>query len=110
MSIRVKIYESETVREIAEKIWEGLDVMASCTVFGFVEDCNRLIPKGEAVLIVLKELDDKENIKKIGTTGKRQRIFKYRNNSIGGPIAHKIFTWEKRIVDSDVRYTIWRYQ
>ncbi len=111
MSILVKIYDTETVAEIAKKIYYKFDVMASCTIYGFVKEENRdaLLPKGEAVLMELRRLDDLENMQ-YSSNGKRQRKNKYKPNSIGGPIAQRIFTWDKKVVDSEPRYTIWRYQ
>lgn len=82
--------------------------MASCTIYGFVNNDGKIKPKGEMVVDYLETLDEMENIKYKGSV--RMRDYKYRKDSVGGPIAHKIFTWEKRIVDNEVRYTIWRYQ
>lgn len=106
----VKIYDSETVIEIARKIYNDFDVMSSCRVSGFVLDeaLSRLIPKGEIIMAQIKKMyeDEYVDINK----GKIYRKYKYKDNSVGGPIAHKIFTWELRIVDDEPRYTIWRYQ
>lgn len=108
MSIAVKIYDTDSARDIARKIFEEFDVMSSCCVYGFVEKDSGLIAKGEYVIEYLKMFDEMENLKFRGE--KAERNFKYRKDSIGGPIAHKIFTWEMRIVESEPRYTIWRYQ
>ena len=109
MSIHVKIYDTDTADEIAKKIYIYFEVMASCSIYGFVTKGESLIPKGQCVLDSLRKLDEMENIKK-DAIGRLIRKFKYRKDSIGGPIAHKIFTWEIRIIDSEPRYTIWRYQ
>lgn len=103
----VKIYESDTAMEIARKIYESFDVLASCNIYGMVlNDKERvLFPKGEAVL---KHIEDLYGLDFLYANGKRKYVFK--KDTIGGPIAHKVFSWEKRIVDSEVRYTIWRIQ
>lgn len=110
MSIMVKIYDTDPVEVIAKKIYNDLDVMMSCTIFGFIHDIDgrNLTPKGEIVLNELKRLDDLEHI---GIrAGGKYRKYKFKENSVGGPIAHKIFTYEKRMVDSEPRCTIWRFQ
>lgn len=106
MSMVIRIYDSDTIEEIVFKIYYDFDVMASCKISGFVmhEGLKKLIPKGELVIEELRKLDLQENI----SEGKRK--YKYKKDSVGGPIAHKIFVWEKRVVDQEVRYTIWRYQ
>lgn len=105
----IKIYDTDTVWEIAKKIWEDFDVLASCTVYGFVEVEKSLVPKGQLVVSELRKMDELENVKK-NAVGSKVRQWKYKKDSIGGPIAHKIFTWEKRIVDDEPRFTIWRVQ
>lgn len=104
MSIYVRIYDTDTLDDIASKIFNDFDVMAFCTIFGFLTVGEKLVPKGEIVLRKIKEMDIAKNV----PGGKRKNV--YKKDSIGGCIAQKIFTWEKRIVDKDVRYTIWRYQ
>ena len=71
--------------------------------------------KGQAVLNELKILDENENCAEYNSArhenGKKKiRIYKYKENSIGGPLSHKIFTHQRRIVDHEPRYTIWRFQ
>jgi hypothetical protein len=106
----VKIYDTDTPKQVAKKIYKDFDIHASASIYGFYTDIanEKIVPKGELVLEELRlmyEADQYEN-----KAGKMVRKFQYRSNSIGGPIAHKIFTWEKRIVDSEPRYTIWRFQ
>lgn len=109
--MHIKVYDTDTVEQIAKKVFYEFDVMASVTIYGFVmnEQEQKLMPKGEAVLEYIRKLDQFNNFKD-RENSKPVRYFKYKKDSIGGPIAHKIFTWEKRIVDSEPRYTIWRYQ
>jgi len=104
----VKIYDTDSSRDIARKIFYEFDVSASCNISGFVEKNGHLVPKGEYVLEFLDMFDQIENIR--FHKDKKMRKTIYRKNSVGGPIAQKIFTWEKRIVDNEVRYTIWRFQ
>jgi len=106
----VKIYDTDSIRQIAQKIYNDFDVCASCTIIGFVinEATEQLMPKGEAVVAHLESMDELANCRYIGE--KKVRNYKFRKNSVGGPIANKIFTWEKKIVDSEPRITIWRFQ
>lgn len=110
MSMGVRIYDTETVIEIARKIYEQFDVGSSCTIYGFVMwiDEKKLVPKGEMIWMQLEQLDKEEHI---GTEdGKRGRKYKFKKDSIGGPIAHKIFSRDIKVVDSEPRHTIWRIQ
>lgn len=106
----VKIYDTDSIFEIGLKIYHKLEVNCSVSIFGSVisQDEERVIPKGELVIKHLEKMYDEEymNIR----DGKRTRKYKYRPQSVGGPILHPIFTWEKRIVDGDIRYTIWKVQ
>lgn len=109
MAIHHKIYDTESVEDIVRKIYFNFEVNASCTIYGFImnEKTEELVPKGEVVIQRLKWWYETENIAPNG-----RRIWKYKDTatSLGGPIAHKIFSWEVRIVDSEPRYTIWRVQ
>lgn len=107
----VKILDTDTANEIAKKIYEKFEVLESCTVTGwFVEPGEQLVlGKGEMVLNELRRLDSEEHIDSL-KSGKNSRRNSLKPNSIGGPIAHKIFTWERRIVNNEPRYTIWRWQ
>lgn len=110
MSMMCKIYDTDTVYDIARKIFNEFDIGAMCRVSGFFMDekANILRPKGEIVIEQLKDMDLGVNCKKY--TNGIQRKYVYKKNSIGGPISHKIFTWEKHVVDNEVRITIWRFQ
>ncbi len=102
-----KIYDNDTPFNIASKIYGGFELHQSCTIMGFYrrEADMELVPKGEIIMGIIEELYKGEYCYK---DGKRKNQFK--PNSVGGPIAHKIFTWEKRIINNEVRYTIWRIQ
>lgn len=102
----VTILDIDSAMEIAKKIYERFEVLESCNVVGWGE---HYLGKGEDVLNLLRLLDEQDHII-YNRGGKRQRENRYKANSIGGPIAHKIFTWERRIVNSEPRYTIWRIQ
>ena len=101
-----KIYSTDSPRDIAEKIYKSFDKGDMVQVFGWVQTKDNLIDKGEAVLECLRWFYEFEHF----GHGGRARELKYRKNAIGGPIAHPIFTWEKRIIDQEPRYTIWRLQ
>lgn len=102
----IKIYTTDSVREAAEKIYNSFEPGDMVQIFGWVEKERKLIAKGDAVLEVLRWLYERDNY---GHQG-RAREYKYRKDSIGGAIAHKIWTWEKRIVDQEPRIMIWRIQ
>lgn len=104
----IKIYDTEQPDAIARKIWNNFEVHQSCTIYGFYRDGEELIPKGEAILRILRALYEVDHC--WDKAGKQFRKYQWKANSVGGPIAHKIFTWEKRVVDNEVRYTIWRFQ
>jgi len=105
-----KLYDTDSVVEVARKIYYHAEIMQSFAVYGFAmdEENKKLIPRGELVLRCLKAFDEIDNILEKGE--RRYRNYKFKKDSVGGPIAHKIFTWEKRVVDSEPRYTIWRFQ
>lgn len=104
----VKIYSTDTAREIAEKIFNQFVPGDMVQIFGWVkmEKTETLMPKGEAVLEVLRWLYENKHY---GHNG-RAREYKYKLNAIGGAIAHPIWTWERRIIDGEPRFMIWRVQ
>jgi len=103
------VTETDTPRIIAKKIYDRLSVGESTTIHGWMinEVSQQLSPTGDLVLEELRYWDEVDHI----SDGKRkQRVYKYEPNSIGGPIAHKIFKWNKVFVDKKPRVTIWRIQ
>lgn len=106
----VKIYNTDSVEVMAKKIYNFFEVGQSCTVYGFVvnELIKKVTPKGELVVDYIKSLYEIDCMRII--SGRVKRAFLYKKNSVGGPVAHKIFIWDKKIVDSEPRYTIWRFQ
>lgn len=103
-----KIYSTDSCKDIAKKIFETFDPGDIVQVYGFVTDMKtgKTRDKGDAVLEDLRWFYE---FKHYGHAG-RARTYEFVKDSIGGPILHPIFTWEKRIVDSEPRYTIWRKQ
>lgn len=77
-------------------------------IYGFVEveGQEKIITKGEAVVQRLTWLYEHEYY----GHGGRARDYTFKAKSVGGPIAHPIFTWDKKIVDSEPRVIIWRFQ
>lgn len=104
----IKIYDTEKPEDIARKIYEQFDVHQSCTIMGFYKGEEDLIPKGKVVMDIIEMLYSLEFCRDKG--GKQYRVYSYKPNSVGGPIAHKIFTWDKKIINNEIRYTIWRVQ
>lgn len=106
--MEIRVYDNETVQEIAYKIYQSFEIFQSCKVTGFIQDGRRMEAKGELVLKEIDRLDRLDNVRKMGEKMTRKR--KKPPNTVGGYVAHKIFQWEKNIVDNEVRYTIWRIQ
>ena len=106
----VKIYDTDSVTEIGKKIYEFFEVGASVSITGFVtiEEEMRIEPKGMMVIEYLKLLDEIDNVEQTKT--KKIRKYRYLTNSIGGPVAQKIFTYDIRTRDSQPYITIWRSQ
>lgn len=104
----VRVYDTDSILDVIKKIWEHFEINQSCAIYGFImhEKESRLVPKGQVIIEELEKLDRMEHFR----GEKERRRFVYRKDSIGGPLAHKIFTYEKRVVDNEPRYTIWRYQ
>jgi hypothetical protein len=105
-----KIYDTDNPWQIASKIYEGFEIGMSCRVSGFVEieEKGTVIAKGEAVLDQLRIMDDADNCR--DHRGARVRKVRIKENAIGGPIAQKIFCWDKVMNDGEPKYTIWRFQ
>lgn len=103
------VYQSDSCIQVARKIYENFDVGESCVITGFIIQLGDSVTRGELILKEIERMDMDENIRFI-SGAKKQRKYVYKKGSIGGPISQKIFTFEKRIVDSEVRYTIWRFQ
>jgi len=99
----------DTLREMADKIYNKFIVGQSCTISGFGEDLNgggrrEVVPRGEIIIRLLEVKYRAEFY-----DGNKRRL-KYAKNSVGGPIAHKIFKYEKHIRESIPVITIWRMQ
>ncbi|MBK7345816.1 MAG: hypothetical protein IPI98_02580 [Chitinophagaceae bacterium] len=103
------ISENDSLRDIAEKIYSKFISGQSCTISGFCEDLNgggkrEVVPRGEVVIRLLEIKYRAEFY-----DGNKRRL-KYIKNSVGGPVAHKIFKYEKHIRESIPVITIWRMQ
>lgn len=104
-----RIYEYESFEEMAKKIFFHFEINQSCTVSGYEEiEGGRLVAKGEQVIAELERLDNKHNMTTEGKVMRRKRAKPI--HSIGGYVAHKIWKYRQRIVDSQVKYDIWRIQ
>lgn len=102
------IYDTDSIKEIARKIYYKFAINQSCTIFGIEIFEDVAVPRGELVLKDILALYELEYMRWQGIKYIRKREFP--KNSIGGELAHPIFRWEKRIIDNNVRYTIWRIQ
>lgn len=106
----VKIYETDNPKQIADKIYNHFGIGENVTVKGYIRnDITEEIEEiGMMVIKELEYLDRKENCRM--SAGKYIRRHSYQNKSIGGPIAQKIFQWDRKIVDRMPRYFIFRFQ
>lgn len=92
--------------EMAYTIFYGMEVMASCKILGIEQDNGRWKPKGEIVCDLLWKYDRIHNVK----NNSESRIKRKPSNSIGGYLADKIFRFKIDVLETDVKYTIWRIQ
>ena len=97
-------------KEIADIIFFQFDLHQSCKIEGWEYIGKRIHPKGELVCDEIWNLDRKHNCYVKDGSKTALRIRKRPANSIGGYAAHKIFKWERFILDNYVKYTIWRIQ
>lgn len=116
----VRIFEDDSVNEIARKIFEDFKVFDSCTITGFVmlnengmitKDKNLasdVIEKGDAVWQQLKKLDKFKYMQIYGK--KLTRIRTYVPNSIGGFVSQPIFRHNRRKDGDTIKWAIWRHQ
>ena len=103
-----EIYQDEEPKKIAKKIFEDFELNQSCTIKGFVDNDGDLEAKGKLVCDEIRRLDKQLNIKPYGTGMRRRRVVP--ENTIGDWIAHKTFKYQKTVLDSVIRYMIWRIQ
>ena len=103
-----KIYSTDNANEIASKIYFNFDVLDSCCVYGFEIDMKeqKLMPKGEMVMAIIEKLYQKDFINSSGN----RKYKTFGENVVGGPVAHKAFKFDKKIVEMEPRYIIWRLQ
>jgi len=104
----VRVYAEDTSKEMAEKIFQHFILNQSCSVTGFEIVDDEPVHKGELVLNHLRAMDEAENTRTYGKKLKRNR--RILENSIGGPVAQKIFRYETRTVNKTTKTTIWRIQ
>lgn len=107
--VATRIFADDSIKEAASKIYNDFLINQSCTICGFerIEEF-RLEEKGLLVCNELRRLDSVDNLRPMGKKMTRRR--KILPDSIGGYVAHKIFKFKRVIVESEVRYTIWRVQ
>ena len=105
---QVELYEFDSVIQIAEKIYKYFVVNQSCTIRGYIEIKGEICSRGEEVINILRQMDEKEHVISYGKKLKRNR--KFLTNSIGGPVSQKIFRYTKRMDDRKLVISIWRHQ
>lgn len=102
-----RVYENDTVAEIASKIFNLFEVNQSCKVDGFIEEFGYMEIRGE---LVMKEIDRLDKEMNYEPGGKRRKRRPKAENIVGGEWAHKMFRFQKTFPNNTVRYTIWRIQ
>lgn len=106
----IEIYDNDTWKQIADKIWsDGFVVDQSCSVYGIEMYKGEAYAKGELVVMELQRLDEDKNVHK-RADGKKERKRKKIEGSIGGYIAHKIFNYKEHKIGTNRKYNIWRVQ
>lgn len=104
----MEILDTDTVHEIAIKIFKHFEINQSCTIKGYVVDISNedVLEKGLIILNHLERLDIEEN-----TTGKthKRKGLKIRN-SVGGFVAQKIFKFKREMRNNIPVYQFWRFQ
>lgn len=98
------------VETIAKKIYYDFKVNQVCKIAGHKVFANDLIINGEKIIEAIRKLDEKENMNKQAKDGRARRKYRFHARAVGGPFAHKMFRWEKRIIDNEIIYIIWRIQ
>ena len=104
----VRILATDTIKEIASKIYYGFELHQSCGIDGFEMADGDLVTKGSLVVRELTLLDLADNTEATGKKIRRKRVMM--PNSIGGFVAQKIFRYEEREHLGTIRVTIWRIQ
>ena len=101
--------------DMAKKIFDKFEIGKACVVLGYVweTDLKTKYEKGMMVVNELKRLDLAFNFiptkRYVKNRPESQRRLMYIKNSIGGPVAHKIFRYE-RYNSTDAKWCIWRVQ
>lgn len=104
----MQILETDTLEQIANKIYFHAEVLQSFTVKGLSISGEEVKPKGRIVLDEIQRIFDIETRKWEGHQFRRRR--RTIRDSIGGYVAEKIFRWKIETIDSTIRYHIWRIQ
>lgn len=106
-----RVYEHDTVEDMAQKIFRQFEVMQSCKVEGFIPDMinEHLHEKGKLVWERIIELDRQENFEAHVKGGSKRKRTVYENSN-GAALAHKIFRWSREFRNNKLVYTIWRMQ
>jgi hypothetical protein len=97
-----------TEMAIAKYIFESFEKLESCVIKGFKVDGDNLTPRGEIVIKEIEALDKFHNfaVQKRGMYRKRYKP----PDTIGDSLSHKTFKYQKTILESVIRYQIWRIQ
>ncbi len=105
----VRIKDTDTYVEMAQKIFMYFELNQSCAIRGFIVEGDCSTPRGDMVLDVLERLDSSQNTyKEPGRKNRRKR--KVLPESIGGWVAQKIFRYKKETTEGEYKVTIWRVQ
>lgn len=110
--METRIYETDDLFTIVNKIFEDFEIGQSVSISGFVIHGReqKVRPKGEVVLEELRILDESINAEKSRRDGRIRRKRKIEPDSIGGYVAQKIWKYKLVYINEIPRYTIWRFQ
>ena len=104
-----RVYADDSVQDTAEKIYRQFEVLQSVSIVGWIYSGGRTYKKGELVIQEIERLDSMENCVSDGK-GKWRRKRVIPPNTIGGYVAHKMFRFQKVMIDNEPKITIWRIQ
>jgi hypothetical protein len=103
-----RIYSTMIAWEMAETIYNRFVVEQNCIVTGWEKRADKWYEKGQLVLDEIRKRDERDNMY-MTKQGLKRKVKKWAN-SVGGHQAGKCFRFEKRVVNEEPRYTIWRVQ
>lgn len=100
----VDINKEMPYKQLAIAIWNNFFINQAVVIIGDIEEGGQVYEKGDAVFQYLRYLDRTENYH-----GNRRK-WAVPPKTTGAPKAHKMFTFQRVIIDKQAKWTIWRLQ